>query len=64
MAPSLSALATDAGQNPLLIRLQGLINSNSTLGAGEQLTMHLENERPSAICLVFGHVDLHINYLW
>ncbi|GAA5947586.1 hypothetical protein JCM1841_002605, partial [Sporobolomyces salmonicolor] len=43
---------------------RGLNNPASSLRVGQELLRRVEVTRPRSLLLMFGHVDLHINYLW
>ncbi|GAA5969146.1 hypothetical protein JCM11641_007485 [Rhodosporidiobolus odoratus] len=43
---------------------RGLNNPTSTLGVGPDLLQRLQTAGPSHALLMFGAVDLHVNYLW
>ncbi|GAA5866381.1 hypothetical protein JCM1840_001293 [Sporobolomyces johnsonii] len=43
---------------------RGLNNPASSLQVGEELLRRVGVTRPRSLLLMFGHVDLHINYLW
>lgn len=44
--------------------VQGLANKNSKLQVGQKLLDEIDSLRPRKVLLLFGHVDVAINYLW
>ncbi|BGP12533.1 hypothetical protein JCM10213v2_000450 [Rhodosporidiobolus nylandii] len=66
---SFSSVFTLLGKKATVVKYKGasargLSNPNSTLGVGPDLLARLEASRPPSALLMFGHVDLHVNYLW